>query len=119
MTREELNSFKIMLESQLESLLAQSGQAVSEMLAQNMTEIEYLDQVALHTDQVLRLRIKSRESHLMKKILTALDRIENDTFGTCEICGEEISFRRLMARPVATKCILCKTEEERLERMTG
>ena len=33
----------------------------------------------------------------------------------CEACGEDIDERRLMARPVATHCIDCKTEAEQLE----
>ena len=34
------------------------------------------------------------------------------TFGTCEHCGEEISFERLDALPHARLCIKCKAKEE-------
>jgi hypothetical protein len=33
----------------------------------------------------------------------------------CEDCGEAISFRRLLARPVTTLCIDCKEQSEREE----
>lgn len=111
--------FKEILEGQLKTLLVQSGHMVSELVSQNSQEIEYLDQVSVHTDQVMKLRIKSRESYLIKKIVNALERVEAKTFGICEVCEEEIAFRRLLARPVATKCIFCKTEEEQFERLVG
>lgn len=119
MNQEQLDYFKKLLDGQLENLLRQSGIMVSELLSQDSHEIEYLDQVSAHLDQVMKFRIKSRESHLIKKIWHALERIENKTFGICETCGEDIAFKRLVARPVAAKCIFCKTEEERLERMAG
>jgi DnaK suppressor protein len=48
-----------------------------------------------------------------------LDRIENGTFGICEKCGEDISVKRLKARPVTTHCIDCKTKEEAFEKALG
>jgi len=48
-----------------------------------------------------------------------MDRIENNTFGVCEKCGEDISLARLKARPVTTQCIDCKTKEEAVERPLG
>ena len=63
--------------------------------------------------------IRGRESRLIKKLRQALERIDNQTFGICESCGEDINPRRLEARPVTTKCIDCKQEEERLELLTN
>lgn len=39
-------------------------------------------------------------------ILRALGRIENGTFGTCEVCGAPIAEARLEANPAATTCAL-------------
>ena len=41
--------------------------------------------------------------------------IGRDSIDECEDCGETISFRRLMARPVTTLCIDCKEEKEKEE----
>ena len=46
-------------------------------------------------------------------------RIENSTYGICEICEEEISVKRLEARPVTTMCIRCKEEQEKQEKSYG
>jgi DnaK suppressor protein len=65
------------------------------------------------------LRIRDRENKLIKKIKKALDRIETGTFGACEKCGEDITLKRLKARPVTTQCIDCKTQEEAFEKALG
>ncbi len=56
-----------------------------------------------------------REQWLVQKIDEALLRFDDGTYGTCEACGVAIDERRLMARPVATHCIDCKTEADTLE----
>ena len=111
--------FEALLKKQLEDLLRQSGVFLTELVARNNKEIEYLDRASLESDQSMKLRIRSRENRLIKKIQAALKRLENDTFGICESCGEDISLKRLEARPVTTKCIACKTEEEKLELQIG
>ena len=65
------------------------------------------------------LRIRDREAKLIKKIKSALERIDNGTFGICDSCGEEISVKRLKARPVTTQCIDCKTKQEAQEKALG
>jgi DnaK suppressor protein len=47
------------------------------------------------------------------------DPAENNTFGICDKCEEEIAFKRLEARPVTTQCIDCKTKEEAYENARG
>ena len=38
-------------------------------------------------------------------VLTAIERIQSDTYGKCEVCGEEIEEKRLVADPAAMTCI--------------
>lgn len=40
-------------------------------------------------------------------IQSALERIENGSYGACENCGEDISRPRLEAVPEATRCVSC------------
>ncbi|MBF0111121.1 MAG: TraR/DksA C4-type zinc finger protein, partial [Desulfamplus sp.] len=65
------------------------------------------------------LRIRDREHKLIKKVKEALTRIENNTYGICESCGDDISIARLKARPVTTQCIECKTRDEVMEKALG
>ena len=59
------------------------------------------------------------ERRCLMKIDDALGRIEAGNFGICEICEEEISIKRLEARPVTTMCIRCKEEQEKQEKSYG
>jgi DnaK suppressor protein len=61
------------------------------------------------------LRLRDREKFLLNKINAAIERIKAGTIDECEDCGEKISFRRLLARPVTTLCIDCKEEKEKEE----
>jgi DnaK suppressor protein len=115
----ELDYLKAMLLDQLDSLLKQGGDTVHGVRSQEGQFSDPLDRASYDEAQGNLLRIRDRESRLIRKIRNALECIEEGTYGICELCGEDISFKRLEARPVTTKCIECKTNEERLERSTG
>ena len=61
------------------------------------------------------MRLHDREKFLLGKINKQLARLDGDEIDVCEDCGETISFRRLLARPVTTLCIDCKEQSEREE----
>lgn len=48
----------------------------------------------------------------VRNIDTALEKIEEGTFGVCESCGKKINKERLKAVPYAKLCIDCQREEE-------
>lgn len=123
MNQEKLIYFKGLLEGKMRALLEEAGKAVNGMGQERSEEFpDPTDRASLESDRNFQLRIKDRERKLIQKIKEALDRIEDGTFGTCESCGRPISEKRLMARPMTTQCIDCKTEDEqkeRLERLRG
>jgi len=117
MDQEKLLFFKGLLEGRLHVLLEEAGKICTDMRQERNSEFpDPTDRAALESDRNFLLRIKDRERKLITKVKEALDRIENGTFGICESCGRPISEKRLMARPVTTQCIDCKTEEEKQER---
>src|SRR6185436_14392296 len=61
------------------------------------------------------MRLHDREKFLLGKVTKQLTRLEANEIDVCEECGETISFRRLMARPVTALCIDCKEQSEREE----
>jgi DnaK suppressor protein len=61
------------------------------------------------------MRLHDREKFLLGKINKQLGRLDGDAIDVCEDCGETISFRRLLARPVTTLCIDCKEQSEKEE----
>jgi len=123
MNQEKLIYFKGLLEGKIRALLEEAEKAVNGMGHERSEDFpDPTDRASLESDRNFQLRIKDRERKLIQKIKEALDRIEDGTFGTCESCGKPISEKRLMARPMTTQCIDCKTEDEqkeRLERLRG
>ncbi|HEY0708906.1 MAG TPA: TraR/DksA C4-type zinc finger protein [Polyangia bacterium] len=61
------------------------------------------------------MRLHDREKFLLGKIVKQLARLDKGEIDICEDCGEQIAFRRLLARPVTTLCIDCKEQSEREE----
>jgi RNA polymerase-binding protein DksA len=57
--------------------------------------------------------LEENEERVLGAIDTALERIEEGTFGTCRSCGQQIAVERLEALPYTTQCIDCKRREER------
>jgi len=55
----------------------------------------------------------SLEGNVLDDLNDALMRIDNKTFGTCFMCGKDISIKRLEAVPSAKLCIDCKSGEEK------
>jgi len=119
MKKKDIEYFKEFLTNRLEELLSQADDTVSGMTIPKENFPDPTDRAALEADRNFMLRIRDRESKLIKKIKKALERMENDTFGICETCGEDISIKRLEARPVTSQCIDCKSKEEALEKALG
>ncbi|VEN73636.1 RNA polymerase-binding transcription factor DksA [Candidatus Desulfarcum epimagneticum] len=119
MKKKDKEYFKKLLQGRLDDLLSQAGDAMAGMTKPKENFPDPTDRASLESERNFMLRIRDRELKLIKKIKKALDRIEKDTFGICEKCGDDISNKRLKARPVTTQCIDCKTEEEALEKALG
>jgi DnaK suppressor protein len=105
-TKAELEAKRVQLIKELEELKSESGvgvkfQEYGDKMEENAQEVsEYLTDKA--TDKVLESSLRDIES--------ALERIENGTYGICKYCGQEIALKRLEARPVASACVECKTK---------
>lgn len=120
MNPERLDFFRILLQERIEELLGEADKTRNVMTGSGAFAFpDPTDRAALETDRNFILRIRDRERRLIFKIREALERIDAGTYGTCEICGGDISEKRLMARPVTTMCIDCKSRMEELERAKG
>ena len=74
--------------------------ADSEEQAQELENVEVVDALGNETRREL------------SKIANALAQIDNETYGTCVNCDEEIPLARLQAYPLADLCIRCATAAE-------
>jgi len=113
---EEIAHFKRILTAQLEELTGKAEETLNDMESAPANFPDPTDRAMQESDHTRELRIRDRERKLISKIRETLARINNGTFGMCEICEEPIDMERLKARPVTTLCIECKTKQEELER---
>lgn len=116
---EKLKAYKDLLNQKINELLSEAGKTVSEMTNGKENYPDPNDRASLEADRNFELRIRDRERKLILKMQEAIKRIEDGTFGICESCGGPISEKRLMARPVTTLCVDCKTKQEKMEKLKG
>jgi DnaK suppressor protein len=114
----KLQDIKKMLLEQRSVILCEAEEALNSLPGQT-TFPDLGDQASAEIDRNFMLRLREREQRLLKKIEEAIEKIESGSFGTCEVCGQEIDLKRLEARPVTTMCIYCKTEQEEEEKIRG
>jgi DnaK suppressor protein len=119
MKPDKLAFFRFMLTQKISELLGEAEKTVSEMTSEKVNFPDPTDRAALESDRNFELRIRDRERKLIAKMQEAIKRIDDGTFGICDTCGGTISEKRLMARPVTTLCIECKTKQEKLEKLKG
>lgn len=67
------------------------------------------------TDQNTEMAIENHKEDEVEKIEDALQAIENGTYGTCTVCGEEIPYERLKALPSALTCVEHATQIDNSE----
>ena len=58
------------------------------------------------------LSFRTREKFLLSEVQVALNKIEDGTYGICEVCHREISKDRLEVRPYSRLCIQCENDFE-------
>ena len=75
------------------------------------------DHGLIETDLQMDLIVRERSLQTLSEIDSALQRIEEGTYGFCEETGEEIGIKRLEARPLATLCIEAQESLEQTARM--
>ena len=119
MEHKDLDYFKELLTRWLDELLSQAGNTVIGLRDSDDNLADPLDRAVLDINRSYMLRMRDRESILIKKIRRSLEDIEDGLYGICEDCGQDISIARLNARPVARRCIKCKTRQEEIEKLIG
>ena len=88
------------------------------MQTTSMQEPDVADRASLESERALELRTRDRERKLISKIDAALRRIDQGEYGWCEVSGDPIGLKRLIARPVATMTVEAQEAHERKEKIS-
>ena len=117
MNKQQQKRFKQLLTEKRDEIVKRAKQTLEEDMALDANDLpDEMDLASSEYLQSFTFRLRGREKVFLDKIERALRKIEDGSFGTCEECGEEISVKRLEARPETTLCIRCKEDQERMEK---
>lgn len=64
-------------------------------------------------DRTIHLEVTSKEYQLLRQIERALEKVDEGTYGICDITGEEIPTKRLDAIPYATMTVKAQEKFEK------
>ena len=105
MTTKNLDDFKRTLETKRGELMSNTADR-DEIRIENAAED--FDRLQQQLNREVAIRNLDRESTLLKSVQSALVRIEDESFGICLRCDEEIPEKRLKALPWAAYCVKCQ-----------
>jgi len=114
MSQPQLDFFRRRLLAMREEVIARQS-AILEQLNEHDRPADSADRATAEEEYSLALRLRERESVLLRKIDESLLRIRNKDYGYCEKTGEPIGIPRLLARPTATVCVQVKDHDEKVE----
>lgn len=98
-------------------LLRETQGTVESLQNETRNVPDIADRASEEADRALELRTRDRQRKLISKIDSALRRIETGDYGYCDMSGDPISLKRLIARPTATMSIEAQEKHERRERV--
>ena len=120
MKKKDLDKFKKILEEKKSKLLVNAQHTLKDNMTLDVADLpDEMDMASSEYLQSFQFRLRGRERTFLDKIETALKKIEDGEFGVCDNCGENISVKRLEARPETKMCIKCKEEQEQEEKQFG
>jgi DnaK suppressor protein len=121
LNKKELKKFQELLEEKRKAVLERAREmlAVENMALDTNDLPDEMDLASSEYLQSFEFRLRGREKSLLSKLDLALKKIDDGSFGVCEVCEEPIGKKRLEARPETTLCIKCKEDQEREERTMG
>jgi len=116
MNKKQQEHFRAKLEAMSQDILDEAEKTLLEMTDQSDNYPDPADRATAESNRNFELRIRDRERKLLSKIKEAIERLDNGKYGICESCEDDISSKRLEARPVTTLCVKCKTAQEQHEK---
>ncbi|MEO1487951.1 MAG: RNA polymerase-binding protein DksA [Pseudomonadota bacterium] len=110
--------FRMLLIEWKRSIHSAADQTLQSLQDGPIREADLNDRASSETDWGIELRTRDRQRKLISKIDAALRRIDEGEYGYCEVTGDPIGLKRLIARPVATMTVEAQEAHERREKVS-
>ena len=109
MTSDQIKASLLKLEQELKDLDDLSKQA-RQTVTLDQQSVGRLSRMDALQQQAMANATKQRRQTDLLRIKAALERLENDDYGYCENCGQEIAPKRLEIDPLVTRCTHCASQ---------
>ncbi|MEM9512158.1 MAG: RNA polymerase-binding protein DksA [Cyanobacteria bacterium P01_E01_bin.48] len=110
--------FRVLLLEWKRSIHDAADQTLQSLQDGPIREADLNDRASSETDWGIELRTRDRQRKLVSKIDAALRRLDQGEYGYCEVTGDPIGLKRLIARPVATMTVEAQEAHERREKVS-
>jgi DnaK suppressor protein len=112
----DLDYFRALLLKRRESLetVAETGNEAAKPVELDQTRVGRLSRMDALQGQAMSQETKLRREQALYQIGLALRRIEDDEYGYCQTCGEDIPAARLAVDPAANYCVACADKMEQM-----
>ncbi len=111
--KESLESERERLRNEIQEFEEEFSQSMEEATEENMYDQHMADAANPMQNREMDLSLEDNAKRMLGKIDRALEKFEENTYGTCDNCGKEITEARLEAVPYANLCIECERKLER------
>ena len=118
MNEAQQNYFRMLLLEWKRSIHASSSATLQSLQDGPIRDSDLNDRASSETDWGIELRTRDRQRKLVSKIDAALRRIDAGEYGYCEVTGDPIGLKRLVARPIATMTVEAQEAHERREKVS-
>ena len=118
MSAAQQDYFRRLLQEWKRLILSASAGTLQSLQDGPIREPDLNDRASSETDWGIELRTRDRQRKLISKIDAALRRIDAGEYGYCEVTGDPIGLKRLIARPVATMTVEAQEAHERREKVS-
>ena len=111
--REALTEERQRIQAALDNLHEENPGSITDETGEDAVYDNHLADTATVTyDRELDYTLEENAEHVLADIDSALERIDDGSYGECTNCSREIPPERLEARPWATLCIDCQRTRE-------
>ena len=113
------NELRKMLEERRRELMTAVQDKMRDVRAEGGKDRDVLDQgesSEVDIQEDIEFALIQMKSETLSKVNEALRRLDENTYGNCFECGDEIAEARLRALPFAVRCKDCEEQRENSER---
>ena len=109
-----ISYFKTLLQQNLSELkeTAITAEEAAQTVELDQSKVGRLSRMDAMQQQAMSQEQNRRRTNQIKRIHAALARIENEEYGYCLSCDEEINEKRLQIDPATPFCIKCANQQQ-------